>query len=138
MSTKKIFIIAIVSLVVILLAIGAVFLLISYKEKSEQNKPVKQYYHDVSEMYCNLKNSNRIVKIQITIEFTNEKLVEELQNKEFAIRHEINTTMVNKTEKDLEGEEGLSALRHELTTKIAKIFNTNEINKVYFKEIIVQ
>ena len=46
--------------------------------------------------------------------------------------------MVNKTEKDLEGEEGLSALRHELTTKIAKIFNTNEINKVYFKEIIVQ
>lgn len=138
MSTKKIFIIAIAAFLVIVLSAGAVLLLASYKEKSQQNKPVKQYYYDVNEMYCNIKNSNKIVKIQLTIEFTDEKLAEELKNKEFAIRHEINTTMVNKTEKDLEGEEGLLSLRNELTNKIAKIFNTDEIKKVYFKEIIVQ
>ncbi len=138
MSTKKIFLIAIISFIMILLIIGAVFLLITYKANNVQNSPSKLYYYDVGELYCNLKGSNKIVKMKITIELTNEKIIEELGKRNFSIKHEINTIMVNKTEKDVEGKEGLLALQSEITNKLIDIFNTKEITKVYFEEFIVQ
>lgn len=139
MSTKKIINIAVISFVMLVLIFGAVFLLIKYKNDLEQNNTIaKYYYHDMGEMYCNLRNSNKIAKLSLTIEFTNEKLSSQLASKDFFVRHEVNTIMVNKTEKDLEGKEGLIALQNEITKKLAELFNTKEIINIYFKEFIVQ
>lgn len=139
MSTKKIINIAVISFVMLVLIFGAVFLLIKYKNDLEQNNTIaKYYYHDMGEMYCNLRNSNKIAKLSLTIEITNEKLSSQLASKDFFVRHEVNTIMVNKTEKDLEGKEGLIALQNEITKKLAELFNTKEIINIYFKEFIVQ
>ena len=73
MSTKKIFMIAILSLIIVGLIIGTVFV-ITILKKNEQKVAEKQlYYYNIGEMYCNLKNSNRIVKINTTVEMNNEK-----------------------------------------------------------------
>ncbi|WP_352419609.1 flagellar basal body-associated FliL family protein [Proteiniborus sp.] len=138
MSTKKILLIALISFIMLLLLIGAVFLLVSYKNNIAQNKAVENFYYEIDEMYCNLKNSNKIIKMKMTIELTDEKIIDELNNRNFSIKHEINTIMANKTEDDLEGKEGLLALQSEITNKLAEVFSTKGITKVYFEEIIVQ
>lgn len=138
MSTKKILLIAIICFIMLLLIIGAVFLLVSYRDNDAENKTVPKYYYGIDEMYCNLKGSNKIIKIKMTIELTNEELIEELNKRNFSIKHEINTIMANKTEKDVEGKEGLLVLQSEITDKLAQVFSTKDIAKVYFEEIIIQ
>ncbi|WIV10866.1 flagellar basal body-associated FliL family protein [Proteiniborus sp. MB09-C3] len=138
MSTKKIFLLAIISFVMIMMIIGAVFLLISYKNNSEKNTSKELYYYDVGEMYCNLRESKKIIKLKITIEATDKKIIEELDKKNFLIKHEINAIMINKNEKDLEGKEGILVLQSEISNRLSEIFNSKDITKIYFEEIIVQ
>ncbi len=138
MSTKQIFTLAIISFVIILIVGGAVFLLVSYKDSKSEEAKIELFYYDVGEIYCNLMDSNKIVKLKITIELTNEKVVEELEKRNFSIKHEINAIMINKTKKDLEGNEGLLSLQSEITNKLIEIFNTKYINKIYFEEFIIQ
>jgi len=122
----------------IMVIIGSVFLLISYKNNMPQNTAKELYYFNVDEMYCNIMDSKKIVKLKVVIELTDEKLAEEFNNKSFLIKHEINTIMLNKTQKDLEGKEGLMALQSEITNKLSEVFNSKDISKVYFEEFIIQ
>lgn len=138
MSTKNIFLLAIISFVLIIVIVGSVFFLISYRNNLEQEKPTALFYYDVGEIYCNLKDSNKIVKLKVTIELTNESIIEELEKRNFSIKHEINAIMMNKTKKDLEGNEGLLTLQSEITSKLSEIFNTKNITRIYFEEFIVQ
>lgn len=138
MSTKNIFLLAIISFVLIVVIAGSVFFLISYRNNLEQEKPTELFYYDVGEIYCNLRDSNKIVKLKVTIELTNELTIEELEKRNFSIKHEINAIMMNKTKKDLEGNEGLLTLQSEITSKLTEIFNTKDIAKIYFEEFIVQ
>lgn len=138
MSTKKIFLVAIISFIMIITIVGSVFLLISYKNNIDQNTSIEYFYYDVGEMYSNLKDSNKIVKLKVTIELNNEKMIEKLESRNFSIKHEINAIMMNKTKKDLEGNEGLLTLQGEIANKLSEIFNTKSITKIYFEEFIVQ
>lgn len=138
MSTKKILLIAIISFILLFLIVGSVFFIVTYRSNYAQAKPTEHYYFDIGEMYCNIKDSNKIIKLKMTIELTNEKVLEELNKRNFSIKHEINTIMINKTEKDVDGKEGLLTLQSEITNKLGEIFSTNDITKVYFEEFIVQ
>ncbi|MFA5523325.1 MAG: flagellar basal body-associated FliL family protein [Tissierellales bacterium] len=138
MSTKKIFLLATIAFVLIMVIVGSVFFLISYNKNTEKEKTVELFYYDVGEIYCNLKDSNKIVKLKVTLELTNESIIEELEKRNFSIKHEINAIMMNKTKKDLEGNEGLLELQSEITNKLIEIFNTKNIIRVYFEEFIVQ
>lgn len=138
MSTKNIFLLAIISFVMIVVIVGSVFFVISYKNSIPQNTVKELYYFDVGEMYCNIMNSKKIVKFNIVVELTDEKLVEEFNNKSFLIKHEINTIMINKTQEDLEGKEGLITLQSEITNRLSEVFNSEDISKVYFEEFIIQ
>jgi len=122
----------------IMIIIGSVFFIISYSNKIEKDTSIEYFYFDVGEIYSNLRESNKIVKLRVTVELTDKKLIEELTNRNFSIKHEINAIMMNKTIKDLEGNEGLFALQSEITTKLSEIFNTKNITKIYFEEFIIQ
>lgn len=138
MSTKKTFVLAIVSLIILTLLAGVIYLLILYNNSKAKADSIEYYYYDVDEMYCNLNNSNRIVKLKITIELVDEKLMEKIEEKNFSIKHEINTIMMNKNEEEIRGKEGLLKLQSEITSKLSDIFNTEKITTVYFEEFIVQ
>lgn len=136
---KKTMIIIII-LVVIMLAL-ATFLAINFllTDKNENEVVVKEkYYHNVGEIISNLKDSKRLVKCNITVEVTDEGLLDRLEKENFLINHEINEIIRNKVEKDLEGKEGQQNLQNEITKKLVEIFDNNEIINIYFNELIVQ
>ncbi|MGF7057159.1 flagellar basal body-associated FliL family protein [Brassicibacter mesophilus] len=138
MSTKKIFMIAILSFIVVGLIIGTVFGIMLLKQNEQKVAEKQLYYYNIGEMYCNLKNSNRIVKINTTVEMNNEELIVSLEEKSFLIKDEINKIIRNKTEQDIEGSEGQLSLQKEITEKLIELFGNTEISNVYFDEFIVQ
>jgi len=144
MSTKKVLIIAVVSFLILITIVGVVFGILMLKnDKSGKEVPLDKKYFNVGEMYSNLKDSNRIVKIKMTIEITGQKLDEELVNQEFEskkflIKNEINQIIRNKTEKDVEGSNGQLTLQKEITGKLINLLDNTDISNVYFEELIVQ
>ncbi len=57
-------------------------------------------------MYCNIKDSKKIVRVKVTIETNNKNTLELLENKQFLIRDDINKIIRSKTEEELQGDEG--------------------------------
>lgn len=137
MSRKKIIIIAVIILL-ITLSLVAIFSFLYVKSKADVNKPKERFYFDVGEMYSNVKDSSSIVKVDITIEVTDKELLKILEKKKFLINNQINEIIRSKTEKELEGSDGQVLLQKEITVKLAKLFNTEDITNIYFKELIVQ
>lgn len=137
MSRKKIIIIAVIILL-ITLSLVAIFSFLYVKSKADTNKPKEKFYFDVGEMYSNVKDSSSIVKVDITIEVTDKELLKILERKKFLINNQINEIIRSKTEKELEGSDGQVLLQKEITAKLAKLFNTEDITNIYFEELIVQ
>lgn len=139
MSTKKIIIIAVVIFLVIVISLVAVFALMYTKSKADKaNEPKEKFYYNVGEIYCNVKDSSSIVKMNITVEVTDKELLKLLEMKKFLVNHQINEIVRSKVEEELEGSEGQTLLQKEITEKLAKLFNTKDITNIYFNELIVQ
>jgi len=85
-----------------------------------------------------MKDSNRIVKINITAEVQNEDLITEFESKNFLIKDEINKIIRSKTEEEIEGSQGQLKLQNDITARLKSLFNNNDIVNVYFSELIVQ
>jgi len=78
------------------------------------------------------------MKAIITIEANNEDTIKSLEEKEFLIRDDINKIIRNKTEEDVEGSEGQTALKNEIKNSLVELFNDNSITNVYFNELVIQ
>ena len=143
MDTKKIIIIGtFVVLAIVAIVFGVIFGLQMSNNSSNNNvedmasKTI--FRHDVGEMYCNLSESRKIVKVNTTIETTNEKFLEVLTNKSYIIRDEINKIIRSKKEDEISGSEGQKNIQKEVVAKLNEIFNTKLITDVYFNDFIVQ
>ena len=142
MSTKKI--IVVVSLVVVALsitALGVFFGITMSKDKGDKKEDISKkeiYQHDIGEIYSNLSESKKLVKINPTVETTDEKFVETLTNKNYIIRNEINEIIRSKSEDEIKGSDGQKQLQDSILTRLNKVFNTQVITNVYFKDFIVQ
>ncbi|NLW22290.1 MAG: flagellar basal body-associated FliL family protein [Tissierellia bacterium] len=140
MSSRNIILIVILVLVIILAIVGVVLGFIFYRNRGLQSevKLVDTYSLTLDDMYCNIKDSKRIMKVKITIETNDKKTLELLEEKQFLIRDDINKIVRNKTEEDLEGSQGQMKLQKEIYDSLVKIFNTNTITNVYFNDLIIQ
>lgn len=139
MSTQKIIIFALISLLVVSAIVFTGLKLFVFNDKGEPEEVIKKsYYYNLDQMICNLKETTRIVRLNIIIEATDSKLLEEFENKSFLIKNEVNQIIRNKTYEDLEGKKGQLALQNELTNKLKSVFNTEEIINIYFEELIIQ
>ena len=144
MSTKKIIIIGVfVLLAIVAIIFGVIFGLQMSKNSATSgmesvmaNKDMFKY--DVGEMYCNLSESRKLVKINITVETTNEKFLTVLESKNYIIRHEINEIIRGKKEDELSGSEGQKVIQKEILGRLNEVFNTKLISDVYFNDFIVQ
>ncbi|MCR2042763.1 flagellar basal body-associated FliL family protein [Anaerosalibacter massiliensis] len=139
MDTKKTILIVLLVILILFAVAGLILGFSIYKNSGDKNKDIEKYYITLEEMYCNIKDSKKIIKLKATIEINNKKTYEELEEKQFLMRNEINKIIRNKEEKELLGKEGQVALQNEIKDSLIKLFDNGEsISNVYFDELIIQ
>lgn len=138
MSKNLVLIIVIIMLFLIIVGIGVGIFLFTNNSGERKVKPLKTYNITLDDLYCNIKDSKRILKIKITLETTNEKTYEDLTDKHFLIRDEVNKIIRNLTEEELEGKEGQTNLQEKIKTNLIDLFQDESITNVYFNDFIIQ
>ena len=140
---KKGVIVAIVAvlLAIVVIVVGIVFgLQMANKDKGDSDDISQKeiYQHDVGEMYSNLSESKKLVKVTTTVETTDEDYLEILENKNYIIRNEINEIIRSKKEEEIRGKDAQESIQKQIVTKLNEVFNTEVISDVYFNDFIVQ
>ncbi len=141
MGKKKIIIIlAVVLFLIVAVALGVVFGMKMMKgDKAEEDISAKEVFqHDVGELITNLTGSKKLVKVNPTVETTDEKFLETLTNKNYIIRNEVNEIIRSKNEEEIRGNEAQKQLQQSIIKRLNEVFNTQVISDVYFKDFIVQ
>lgn len=140
MDTKKIILIVVIVVLLLFAIAGFALGFSSYKNNGDKNKnkDAEKNYITLEEMYCNIKDSKKIVKIKATIEINNKNTYEELEGKQFLMRNEINKIIRSKEENELQGKEGQIALQNEIKENLIKLFNDESITNVFFNDLIIQ
>jgi len=140
MSNKKMIIIVAIALaLVIAIGVTAVVVLTGGKEPAEVNyDDLPKFYHEITDLYSNIKDSSRICKVNATIEIVDETLATEIKDQEFVIRDAINLIIRSSTEEQLLGEEGQLYLQDEIKLTLNEKFDTDMVTNVYFKQLIIQ
>ncbi|MFA5575813.1 MAG: flagellar basal body-associated FliL family protein [Tissierellaceae bacterium] len=137
MSKRTIIIIIIVLFVVLIAGIVAGLFLFS-NNSGKKVKEIKTFDLTMDEMYCNIKESKRIVKIKITVETIKEKTLVKISEKQFLIRDEVNKIIRNLSEEELQGKDGQNNLQKAIKKSLVDIFNDENIVNVYFDDFIIQ
>ncbi len=137
---KKNVIIVVLLILVVLLSVTGIALGLKFINGYEANagKNLKTFSLDLNDMYCNVKDSNKILKVNITIETNNKDTLEILSRKVYLIRDNINQIIRNKTEEQLKGREGQTNLQKEIKETLIQIFNDETITNVYFNDFVMQ
>lgn len=137
MSLKKILIIVIIVFMLLIIVSGTVFGIL-FMKSDDESKASEEYYFNVGEIYSNIADSRRIMKLNLTISVTDEKLIEEFNEKSFLIKDELYKILTNKKINDIQGKESQALLKKEIMENLEKKFATDKISNIYFDEIIVQ
>lgn len=141
MSNRNIILIVILVLVIIFAIVGIALGIGFYRNNNANNsteKPFETFNLTLQDMYCNVKNSKKIIKLKATIETSDKKTLELLEQKQFLIRDDINKIIRNKVEEDLQGEEGQVNLQKEINESLINLFDNETIINVYFDDLIMQ
>lgn len=140
MNNKNIILIVIL-IVVIIVAIGGVAIGFTFYKNNNNNaepKEVDTFNLTLEDMYCNIKDSKKIVKVRVTVETNNERTLELLKGNQFLIRDDINKIIRNKEEENLEGEEGQVLLQKQIKDSLVDLFDKETVTNVYFNDLIIQ
>lgn len=138
MSLKKVLVLSLIGLIVLALIFTLVFFLVINKKGESKEQKVEYFEFKLDEMYTNIKESNNILKINITIEYTDSKLAETLTKSKSRISNDVLEILRNKTLEDLSGQEGQQDARKDIQNKVVEIVKSNTISNVYFTEFIIQ
>ena len=141
MNNRNQILIVILVLVIILTIVGVVLGIVFFRNKNVNSNNIKQletYDLTLEDMYCNIKDSKKIVKVKITVETNNKTTLELLTEKQFLIRDDINKIIRNKSEEELQGKEGQVKLQKEINESLIELFNDGTIINIYFNDLIIQ
>ncbi|MCF6460537.1 flagellar basal body-associated FliL family protein [Clostridium sp. Cult3] len=141
MNNRNTILVVLLIIVVILAVVGIGLGVVFYRNNNanvSNRKHTETFNLTLQDMYCNIKDSKKIVKVKTTIETNNKKTLEFLEEKQFLIRDDINKIIRSKTEEELQGEEGQVKLQKEINESLIKLFNDETITNVYFDDLIIQ
>lgn len=136
MSNKTIIIIVVVLILAIFAGIAVGMTI--WKNSSDAPKEIIKHSLTLDDIYCNIKDSKRIMKLRITIESTELKTIEKLTAKQFLIRDEVNKIVRNRTDEELQGKEGQVNLQEEIRLNLIELFEDETITNIYFNDFIIQ
>ncbi len=137
MTIKKAILLSLLGLVLGAIVFGGVFFFTTFKKPASNNK-VEVYTYDMGELYANINKSRRILKANITVETTDKKIHQDLEEQKSKIINNILETTRSKTEEDLQGDKGQKLLQKEVLKIIQSSISSNKITNVYFTEFIIQ
>lgn len=140
MTVKKVIIYSVIGFVLTAMIFTGVFYFATNKGDKETDKEVamETFTYSFGELYSNLKDSKRILKISIVLETYDEKLIETLDTEKFKINNNILELLRSKTEEDLAGDVGQKNLRKEVLESIKSVLPPDKVSDVYFVEFIIQ
>jgi flagellar FliL protein len=138
MTVKKVLILSLIGLIIATLIITGIIFFVLNSDGKNKNKKLTYYEYNLEEIYTNIKSSKSILKANITIEYTDDKLKAVLDNNKAKITNDILELLRNKTLKDLSGQEGQQKTRNDILNKVRGILNTKDISNIYFTEFIIQ
>jgi flagellar FliL protein len=102
----------------------------------------KEYTYPLGEFQVNLDEPGyrRYVKVTVHAGFRNQKLEEELSDKDVDVqtRSAITSILRSKKVEDLKSVEGCENVQKEIMEKINTIIKTDKIDNVYFTDILIQ
>ncbi len=136
MTVKKVVLLSLVGLLVLVLIFSLVFLLISNNRDGREK--VEYYEFKLEEMYTNIKESDSILKINITVEYTDSELIETLNKSKAKISNDVLELLRSKTLEELSGKEGQQSTRKDVQQKIIEIAESSDVSNIYFTEFIIQ
>lgn len=131
-------------IIILLLALiaGAVVGIFIYPKLNGQTedtkKTVQTYSLTLEDLYSNIKDSKRILKIKITVETNSEDTLLTLTEKQFLIRDQANKILSNLTEEELRGNEAQIKLQEVIKTNLVELFKDDSIVNIYFNDYIIQ
>lgn len=139
MSTKQIFMISLIALLIILIITGGVLGFMYFNNKKTPEKPeIKYYYYNAEEIICNPKDSRDLLKFNMTIEVTEESLLKSFEEKKFLIRDKVNEILTSKTEKEIREDNKYKKIKEEITGSLKEVFDNDNIKTIYIQDIIIQ
>lgn len=138
MSNKTIITVVIVLLVLLVVGLIIGIFVFSNNPSVKKEKPIQYYSLTLEDQYCNIKESKKIIRIKATIETTSETTHKKLGEKQFLIRDQVNKTVRNLTEEELQGEKGQTNLQSQIKDKLVELFEDESITNIYFNDFIIQ
>ncbi|MFO7819618.1 MAG: flagellar basal body-associated FliL family protein [Halanaerobacter sp.] len=108
--------------------------------KESQKKEVEELgpTHDLEQFLVNLSGSNSYVKLKISVEVDNEKVIEEIEDRSPQIRDIIISILRSKEMEDVQKSPAAKALRSEIRTKINENLAKGKITNIFFTEFVIQ
>lgn len=136
---KKLLIIIIAVVGVLVIGgVAAVFLLSGDKGP----KPIVYSEYTFDEEYSNLadENSQKIVKYQVTIEYTDEAFGDKIASNKTQIRNNIDEIMRATLSADIEKPNGKQKLRNRIRDMVIEVLESDEetISNVYIQPFVIQ
>lgn len=138
MNKKMLIIIIAVVLVVVVGAGAAVFIL----TKPKVEKPIVYLEYTFDEEYSNLadESSAKIVKYQVTIEYTDETMVPTFDANKTKLRNNIDEIMRATLSTDIEKANGKQKLRDKIKNMVIEVLESDEetITNIYIQPFVIQ
>lgn len=136
---KKLIIIIAVALVVIIGAGVGVFMMMNQPKEVKEPEVVFQEYQ-LPEMYTNIKDEGRILKILISIEYTDAELLSVLESSKSKIINNLYELFRGKDLATLSKPNGQERAREEVKDIVVEILGDKgeSVSNVYFLQFIVQ
>lgn len=138
MNKKILIIILAVVLVVIIGAVVAVFLL----TRPPKEEPIVYYEFIFDEEYSNLADSDsqKIVKYKVTVEYTDEAMLEILTTNKTKISNNIDEIMRATTSEEIEKTNGKQRLRDRIKDMVIETLESDEevITNIYLQPFVIQ
>ncbi len=138
MTVKKVVLFSIIGFIITASIFASVFYFAANDNPEKKVKEIKTFTYSIGGLYSNLKDSKKILKINIVLETTDEKINEKIDAKKSKLNNNILELLRSKTEAELVGDIGQQSLRKEVLGLTKAIFPSDKINNVYFIEFIIQ
>mgnify|MGYP001415779230 CR=1 FL=1 len=138
MTLKRVILFSLIGLVVLGLIFALVFFFVFSNREADTEKEVEYLEFALDEMYTNIKGSNNILKIDITVEYTDAKFLEMLNKNKSKITNSVLELLRNKTLEELSGKDGQQNARKDVKNSVIEITKSNNITNVYFTQFIIQ
>lgn len=142
---KKIMIFAGIGLVVVIGIVLVLVFVVFKKDDGESKKPVEEFLFTCEEQYVNIplgddEGNTKILKLQMTIAYTDTDYEELLTNRHLEILDFLNGYFRDTTVETVNRKNGKERVKEEILENLVEMFETDSDNftKVLFTQFIIQ